>query len=208
MEIHFYGANCVRLVDKKISLVVDDNLESLGLKSVTKSDDISLFTIDKDANKSVGRFLINGPGEYEISGESIRGVAAQAHIDSDGLRATMYSLEIQGFTIGILGHIHPDLSDDQLEYLGLLDVLIVPVGGNGYTLDANGATQLIKKIEPKVVIPTHYADEAIKYEVPQAELQVFLKEMGISEPEEMSVFKVKETEFGDKTRVVVLNRES
>jgi L-ascorbate metabolism protein UlaG (beta-lactamase superfamily) len=82
--------------------------------------------------------------------------------------------------------------------------LIIPVGGNGYTLDAVGAAQLIKKIEPKVVIPTHFSDKKINYEVPQAEIELFLKEMAVSEPEKVSVLKIKETDLGDKTRVVVL----
>ena len=85
-------------------------------------------------------------------------------------------------------------------------MLIIPVGGNGYTLDATSAAQLIKKIEPKIVIPTHYADNSIKYEVPQAELKTFLSEMGVSDPEWMDSLKIKESELGDKTRVVVLKR--
>ena len=127
MEIHFYGANCVRLVDKKISMVIDDNLDSLGLKPATKADDVSLFTLDKEP-KNIGRFLIDGPGEYEISEVSVKGVPAKAHIDAEGLRSTMYNIEFQGFSVGIIGHVHPDLSDDQLENLGLIDILIILFG--------------------------------------------------------------------------------
>ena len=201
MEIQFYGANCIRLNNKKASLVIDDNLAALGLKTVIQPDDIVLFTLNNETTDQ-GRFLINGPGEYEISEISITGIPARAHIDEDGMRATIYNLQVQDLSIGVLGHIYPDLSDEQLEQFGLIDILVIPVGGNGYTLDATGATQLIKKMEPKIVIPTHYADSAIKYEVSQAELQVFLSEMGVSDPERMN------SELGDKTRVIVLNRLS
>lgn len=207
MEIQFYGANCVRLSNKKTSLVVDDNLAKLGLKPVMQADDIALYTWPEPADGR-GRFLINGPGEYEISEISIRGIPVRAHIDSEGTRTTIYNLQVQDLAIGILGHIYPDLNDEQLEAFGLVDVLVIPVGGNGYTIDATAAAQLIKKLEPKIVIPTHYADRALKYEVPQAELQVFLSEMGITEPEYLNSFKLKESELGDKTRVVVLNRLS
>jgi len=206
MDIQYYGANCVRLTDKKASVVVDDNLVSLGLKSVTKPDDISIFTLDKKV-KNGSRFLVEGPGEYEISDISIRGIPVRAHLDEDGSRATMYGIEMQNFNIAVLGHIHPDLTDDHLEELGVVDVLIIPVGGNGYTLDANAAAHLVKKIEPKIVIPTHYSDKAIHYEVPQADLELFLKEMGVSEPETLDSLKVKESEIGDKTRLVILNRQ-
>lgn len=205
MEIQFYGANCVRIGNKKVTVLVDDNLTNYGLKSVASADDIAIFTLDK-GSKNPHRFLIEGPGEYEISEVSVRGIPARAHLDESGLRATMYSLQMQGFSIGILGHIHPDLSDDQLEMLGILDVLIVPVGGSGFTLDATGAANLVKKIEPKIVIPTHYADSGLSFEVPQADVTAFLTEIGASEPERLDVLKLKESEFGEKTRVVVLER--
>lgn len=205
MEIQYFGANCVRITDKKASVLIDDNLASLGLKSVAKADEILALTQGK-AKATNGNFIIEGPGEYEVFETSVVGIPARAHIDTDGNRATMYNIKMQNFDIGVLGHIYPDLSDEQLEKLGIVDVLIVPVGGNGYTIDANAAAHLIKKIEPKIVIPTHYADSAVKYEVPQADLSVFMKEMGISEYEAQDSLKLKESELSDKATVVVLNR--
>jgi L-ascorbate metabolism protein UlaG (beta-lactamase superfamily) len=205
MEIQYFGANCVRLSDKKASVIIDDNLVGLGLKKVTKPEDISIATLDKSKNAD-GSFSIVGPGEYEVSDISIIGIPARAHLDVDGKRSTMYKIQIQSFNVAILGHIHPDLTDEQLEELGVVDILIIPVGGNGYTLDANAAAHLIKKIEPKIVIPTHFADKGISYEVPQAELSLFTKEMGITEYETLDFLKIKVTELGEKTRVIVLNR--
>jgi L-ascorbate metabolism protein UlaG (beta-lactamase superfamily) len=206
MEITYFGANCLRLTNKKISVIIDDNLEKLGLKSPTNPEDIVVYTLeDKDFKE--GKFLISGPGEYEIADVSIRGIPARANIDADGERATIYSIQIHNFSIGVIGHIYPDLSDEQLEVLGLVDVLLIPVGGNGYTVDAHGALQLVKKIEPKIVIPTHYSDSAVKYEVPQADIDVFLKEMGITDTVELQdTFVLKESELGDKTKLIVLNR--
>jgi hypothetical protein len=205
MEIQFYGANCVRLGNKKVSVIVDDNLTQLGLKSVSNPEDIAIFTLEKETNNK-HRFLIDGPGEYEISEVSVRGIPARAHLDESGLRSTIYSIQILGFSVGIIGHVHPDLTDEQIEKIGLLDVLIVPVGGNGYTLDAVGAASLVKKIEPKVVIPTHFADSAINYEVPQSDVSAFLSEVGSPEPEKMSILKLKESDLNEKTRVVLLER--
>ena len=67
---------------------------------------------------------------------------------------------------------------------------------------------LLRKIEPKIVIPTHYADKGVTYEVPQAELAAFLAEMAAQDAETLDVFKLKESELGDKARVIVLNRQS
>jgi L-ascorbate metabolism protein UlaG (beta-lactamase superfamily) len=119
----------------------------------------------------------------------------------------MYGIQTGDLRIGVIGHITGALSDEQLEQIGLVDVLIIPVGGSGFTLDATAAVKLIKDIEPKVVIPTHYADPKVAYEVPQAELSVFLHEMGASEVEPVSVLKLKKADLSDKTSVVVLERQ-
>lgn len=206
MEIQFFGANAVRLVNKKVSLVVDGDLESVGLKNIVNPNDVAVYT-SKHENPKEAYFSIDGPGEYELAEISVKGIAARAHIDADGERATIYNVQIGGFSVGVIGHIYPDLSDQQLEELGLVDVLIVPVGGNGFTLDASGATALIKKIDPKIVIPTHYADSGIKYEVPQAELDTFLHEIGATDVEKQDTLKLKESELTDKTQVIVLNRK-
>jgi hypothetical protein len=68
--------------------------------------------------------------------------------------------------------------EDQLEALGVVDIVIIPVGGGGYTLDPTAAADLVRQIDPKVVIPIHYADSALKYEVPQDSLQTFVGELG------------------------------
>ena len=207
MDFQFYGANCIKISNKKVSILIDDDLVEHGLNSVASPEDVALFTLKKDSNNP-SRFKIEGPGEYEISEVSIKAIPALAHIDEAGKRATIFNLHYQGFSIGVLGHINPDLSDEQLEGLGLIDVLIVPVGGMGYTLDPIGAASLIKKIEPKIVIPTHFADSGVTYEVPQVNLEEFLKVMAAQDVEPIDVLKLKESELGDKTKVVVLSRST
>ena len=73
----------------------------------------------------------------------------------------------------------------------MVDVAIIPVGGSGYTLDAHQAIGVVRQIDPKVVIPTHYADKALSYEVPQMDLEPFLKELGASESEKTAKWKLK-----------------
>ena len=95
-----------------------------------------------------------------------------------------------GVSIVVVGHIFAPLPDSVLEEIGLVDVVIVPVGGGGYTLDGHQAAMVVRQLEPKVVIPTHYADPAVKYEVPQESLAEFLKEIG-GEHEVVSSYKIK-----------------
>lgn len=208
MEIQFYGANCVRLVTKKAALTIDDNLADLGLKSVTKAGDIALFTAQHGPASKDVKLVIDQPGEYEVSDTSIQGIAARAHIDEPGQQsATVFKIIGEDIRVAVLGHIYPELSDEQLEALGTVDVLLVPVGGSGFTLDGAGALSLIKKIEPKLVIPTHYADKAIKYPVPQLDLAEVLKEMAMEPRETLPKLKFKAGEFSDITELVVLERQ-
>jgi L-ascorbate metabolism protein UlaG (beta-lactamase superfamily) len=193
-EIEYKGANCVVISTKNAKLVTDPNLSIVGLKNTPVKSVVELATEDRFAVDDPGvNLLINGPGEYGIARFDIRGIAARRHIDTEkeGMQATIYRVEIGESRIGILGNIDEKLSDEQLEELGMIDVLIIPVGGGGYTLDATGAAGLVKSISPKVVIPVHYADKTLRYEVPQDELSLFVKELG-APVETVSKYKVKQ----------------
>lgn len=207
MEIQYYGANCVRIVTKKASIIFDDNLAELGLKSVTKPGDIALFTGKHGQPAADVKLVIDQPGEYEVSDISIQGIGAQAHLDESGLNATMFKLISEDIRLAVVGHIHPDLTDEQLEALGTVDVLILPVGGNGYTLDGIGASKVAKDLEPKLVIPTHFDDKAVKYEVPQAPLEEALKVLGLEPQESVAKVKLKASELTEAAQLVVLERQ-
>ena len=143
MDIQFHGANCLTLTTKQARVVVDDNLVKLGSKSVAKAGDVVLFTQEQPEAVPSAKIVIAQPGEYEVSGVSIYGIAARAHMDEEGRKtATMYKLLVDDLKVLITGHVYPELSDSQLETIGMVDVMIVPVGGNGYTLDGVGACLL------------------------------------------------------------------
>jgi len=84
--------------------------------------------------------------------------------------------------------------------------MFVPVGGNGYTLDAIGALKLIKKIEPKLVIPTHYDDSGLKFPVPQQTLEEALKSLAMEPKETVTKLRLKSGELGDVTQLIVLEK--
>ena len=207
MELQYYGGNCVKIVTKEASIVIDDNLETLGLKSIVKPDDIALYTTFDPAHIQNQHLVISQPGEYEVSKVAIQGIPARAHMDVEGKKsATIFKLTTTEMRIAVVGHIHPDLSEAELEAIGTVDLLVVPVGGGGYTLDATGALQVIKKIEPKVIVPVHYADSKVKYEVPQAELADALKNMGLEVHETVSKLKLKASELPEATQLIVVER--
>lgn len=208
MDIEYKGGNCVVLTVKKNTVVVDPKISDLGLKDQGANAAVHLLTLPQfAAPHSENTVVIDGPGEYEVANMSIRGVAARVHMDpAEGpKKATMYAVTAEDISVVVAGHVFPDIAEDQLEALGVVDVLIVPVGGNGYTLDAAGAVDLVRKIGPKVVIPTHYADSAVTYPVVQAGLELFLKELG-APVEVSSKLKLKSGQLGEALTVQQLNR--
>lgn len=205
MDLQFYGANCVSLSYKSAKVVVDDNLAALGAKSVAGASDVALFTGEHEGPKA--RLTFDGPGEYEVADISIIGIPARAHVDEEGkLNATMFKLIAGDQSVLITGHVYPELDDKQLEAIGTVDVMVVPVGGNGYTVDPVGALKLIKEVEPKLVVPAHYADKALKYPVPQQSLADALKEMSMEPKDTVAKLKLKPAELTDVTQLVVLEK--
>lgn len=204
MEIKFYGGNCLKVISKKATLVIDDNVNASG-KLIATDKDIVLYS-SSVADSAKSHFLISGPGEYEVSEVSISGIPSRSHMDEENKHSnTIYKVVIEDTKVGFIGHAHPDLSESQLEAIGTVDILVIPVGGNGYTLDGIGAQKIIKEIEPKVVIPTHYDDGLTKYEVPQAPLQDALKAITAEIPDTLESYKIKNSDsFGEGTAIVVL----
>ncbi len=181
LDIEYKGGNTVIVNTKKTTLMVDPRLSVVGLKDIKTKDEVELVTESRFAvENSEARIIIDQPGEYEVGDCTIHGVAATRHIDTPESEqlSTMYRIECGELTVAIVGNVAPEITDSQLEALGMVDILIVPVGGYGYTLDATSAASLVRKIEPKIVIPVHYADDALKYEVPQDTVEVFERELG------------------------------
>lgn len=207
MEFEYKGGNCVVISTKNGVVVTDGKLSTIGLKDVQPKDAIELATQVGFASEE-GRVLVDMPGEYEVNDISISGVSAARMIDYDGSQqATMYRLTFPELVVAVLGHVATPLTDDQLESLGMIDVLVLPVGGGGYTLDAHHAVETVHKINPRVIIPTHYADSHSKYEVPQETLDSFLKELGAAH-EVLPKWKVKNGILPEVQTVIELTRTS
>jgi len=193
-DIEYKGGNGIVIATKKTTAVIDPKLSLIGLKDKSVKGAVEIateprFVVDSEE----AALVIEGPGDYEIGDFSIHGVSAWRHIDTeaDEKIATIYRIEVGEARIALLGNITPKLSEDQLEEIGVVDILIVPVGGGGYTLDATSAAAVVRQIDPKVVIPVHFADSNLSYEVPQDTIETFTKELGAPVEEVGAKYKVK-----------------
>ncbi len=215
MEIEFYGANCFRIKTKNTVIVIDDNLSTVGAKTVVKEKEVPALlvtnsVIDTTVSSKSARLVLDGPGEYEVGDVSVVGRQVRAHMDEeDAKTGTVYQCTFDNKTVTILGHVHPEINDGLQELAGGTDVLIVPVGGNGYTLDAVGATQIVKKLEPEIVVPAHYEDNSLSFEVPAASLDEFIKIGALPAAEAVDVLKLGKVapELAGRTHLQIVNKK-
>jgi L-ascorbate metabolism protein UlaG (beta-lactamase superfamily) len=124
------------------------------------------------------RKVLTGPGEYEIGGLMITGVATGRHREGEpsGRKNTAYLIEMDDVTICHLGELAGTLSRDEIELLKDADVLLLPVGGHG-TITATQAAEVVSQLEPHLIIPMRYAVDGSPPGLDSAE--GFCREMGL-----------------------------
>lgn len=206
MDISFKGGNCVVISTKKDTIIVDGGLTGIGLKDVKAKDAIYLSTQPRFTPENTEQIVFDGPGDYEVKNTSIKGIAVSRMIDhNDEKNSTIFRIVTEGISIVIVGHIRVPLTEEELEKIGLVDIVVIPVGGNGYTLAAHQAVGVVAQLDPKVIIPTHYQDEAASYEVTQDGVEEFVKELG-GDHEVTASYKIKNGILPPKQTVIVINR--
>lgn len=190
---------------KSINVVCDPYSEASNLPKLNAKADVVTVSGPEGFGSIADAMVIDTPGEYEVKGATVIGVPAQLHIDESGYRGTVFSILIDGVNVVVTGNISGKLDEQQVENLGQADVLIVPVGGKGLTLDAEGAAEVVTQLEPSYVIPVHFDDGVTTYSIPQDNVDTFLKEMGAS-PEPQSKLRINPKEAPAETQVILLTR--
>jgi len=147
---------------------------------------------------------VTKPGEYEISGTLIIGVATFHDGEEGGKRGknTVYLMEVDEVSVCHLGDLGHVLTAEQVEEIGNVDVLLLPVGGVS-TLNAPMATEVIRQIEPKAVVPMHYKTQALNRELEPVER--FLKEMGVTEISPQPKLSLTKSSLPISTQVFLLD---
>ncbi len=185
IEIKFFGGNSFSLESSKDKIVVNPNREAFGAKSLVVDDKIQLITNSGLAQAGQSRLVIDTAGEYEIGNTSIKGVAVESFADSQSSIA--YAIEIDDLKVAVLGDIKSELTNAQLEGLGVVDVLILPVGGNQITLSPKAAAKIARQIDPKIILPASFKN---KYQDDLEEVTVFADQMG-NKSEDAKSLKIK-----------------
>lgn len=211
MVITHHGGQCFKVTFGDLTLVFDPVSKGASLPAVRFGADIALITrnhpdmngADEVSFGGKEPFVINGPGEYEHSGVRVQGfltksqyAPAKGQLDAVN---TVYAVTLEGMTLVHLGALSdPMLSQEAREAIDEIDVLFVPVGGNGVLSPAE-ASKLAVTLAPHVIIPMHWSGMG----EPQS-LETFLKEEGSKDAEKVDKLTLKKKDAAEKDGAIIV----
>jgi L-ascorbate metabolism protein UlaG (beta-lactamase superfamily) len=216
MNIEYYGHSCFKITTKSegrnaevVVAVIDPFDKKIGLKPPQgKADMVFISHTQHSDHNNVAALkdnpvIIDTPGEYSVKGINITGIDS-FHDDKEGAqrgRNTIFVLDTEDIRICHLGDLGTDLNLEQLEQMGDIDILMVPVGGK-YTLDAKQAVKIAKKISPAIIIPMHYKINGSTMDI--VDEKDFCNEVGNCPKEKVSKISLKKKDLEDKNMEVLL----
>jgi len=226
MQIIWYGQACFQIISSRqkndqVNIVIDPFSEEIGLRLPKLEADIVLTSHDHSGHNNIkavsgNPFLISSPGEYEIKGVYIQGIDSWHDFFQGKERGnnTIYIIETEEIKLCHLGDLgQKELTNEQLEKIGQVDILMIPVGGV-YTISAKEAIKIISQIEPKITIPMHYALPKLKIQrahkllcapVKLDNLDKFLKTIGIKSIEPLNKLSIKKKDLSEEeAKIIVL----
>lgn len=209
MEITWFGHSCFRIAERsRITVITDPFQDAIGIPAPKLKGDVVTISHDVPGHNNIdavkgARLNLNGPGEYEVSGVFIKGIAL--HDTSAGRFNVAYAFNYDNLTVLHLGDLSHVPDQSVIEDIGQVNVLLLPVGG-GNSLKAAQAAEVVALIEPYFVVPMHYALPGLTVELDSVDK--FLKAMGVSKAQESDILKVTASDVLEQPQVVILSPQS
>jgi L-ascorbate metabolism protein UlaG (beta-lactamase superfamily) len=217
MEITYLGHSSFKIKTKTATVITDPFDPSMvGLKFSGVEGEIVTVSHNHPDHNAVNKVsgvkkALEGPGEYEVMGVSIIGYPSfhDASQGSERGKNTIFVIESEGLRIAHLGDLGHTLSDDLVNEMGSIDILMIPVGGF-YTIGPKEAVEIVGKIDPYFIIPMHYQVPGIKPELADKiqPVETFLKELGMT-VENLPKFSLKREDILEDqgSKVIVLEKK-
>jgi L-ascorbate metabolism protein UlaG (beta-lactamase superfamily) len=213
MNIQYYGHSCFKISAKpagrgqeEVVIFLDPFDKSIGLRPPQGQADLVLVSHDHPDHNNVAALkgdpaVINIPGEYAVKGVNIVGLASEHGPTKEPVINTIFILETEDLKICHFGDLGTELSEKQLEEIDGVDVMMIPIGGK-YTIDYKKAVEIIKKIEPAIIIPMHYKTAGSTIELDDE--KKFCNEMGNCPASKVSKLNLKKKDLEGKSMEIVL----
>jgi L-ascorbate metabolism protein UlaG (beta-lactamase superfamily) len=215
MEITWYGHSCFRLKDRNVTVITDPYDKTLGLPLPRpKAEIVTISHASPHYNHTdgvKGEFkIINSPGEYEIGGVfvtalNLKPATKGSKHDQAAANNNVFVFYMDSIVLCHLGNLAYVPTQNQVEDMDNIDVLMVPVGGHE-GLTAAQAAELVSLIEPYIVIPMHYALPGISIKLDP--VSKFLTEMGITKAETVASLKLAKPNLPEETQIVLMEAKS
>ncbi len=212
MIITWLGQACFKIQSKDKILIIDPYDEKIGFSLPKIDADIVLMTHSHYDHSNSAAFpsakvVIQEHGEYALGDVTVKGIQT-FHDDVGGQKRglnTMYKIESEGITLLHMGDFGElEVRQETLTEIGIVDILMIPVGGT-YTIDGAQAATCAKQIGAKIVIPMHYFIQGLKISLSNAEQ--FLQTMGVSNSAPQHFLKItKESLTGMDKSIILLSQ--
>lgn len=210
MQIYWHGYSSIRVEAKQgdtSAVVMTDPYENeaaMRFPRAIEPDILLLSHQDRGRFNVAGAagkpFLISDPGEYEVRGVFVNGIQ-DIQADQGLKRPLIYRIDAEGIAVAFLGQLHRKLTDAELEALGNIDILILPVGG-GDAMDAKLSSSLISMVEPRIVIPINYHVSGIKTKL--GTVDQFCSALGGCKRQDLNKLKITKKELPAEDIVVMV----
>ncbi len=209
MDINWLGHSCFRIKGAQATVITDPYSPDLGYSLGNPAARIVTISHQHPGHaysQGVGDNpkVIAGPGEYDVNGVLIIGTAT-FHDGEEGRtrgKNTVYLIEIDEISICHLGDLGHVLTAAQVEEIGNVDVLMLPVGGVS-TINAPMAAEVVRQLEPIIVLPMHYKTAALNRALEPVDR--FLQEMGVKEANPQPKLALTRAKLPLTTQVVLLD---
>jgi L-ascorbate metabolism protein UlaG (beta-lactamase superfamily) len=209
MEITWLGHSCFKLKGKQATVITDPFSPAIGYTLGKVTADIVTVSHPHPGHSYVQGVadeprILKSPGEYESGGVLSVGVHTFHDNEKGAQRGknTVFVIDVDDVMICHLGDLGHVLTAEQVAEINGVDVLLIPVGDVS-TIDAVQAAQIVRQLEPKIIIPMHYKTEAEKKDLETAER--FLKEMGVKEAVPQPKLSVNKSSLPLTMQVVMLS---
>ena len=215
MQIVWHGQSCFQITtsqgkNNQVNIVIDPFDETIGLRVPKLEANILLVSHQHHDHNNVKAVsgdpvLISGPGEYEVKEVFIQGIPSfhDSSLGKERGQNTIYTIETEEIRLCHLGDFgQKELTSEQIEKIGEVDILMIPVGGI-YTISAKESAKVMSQIEPSIIIPMHYQIPKLKLKLDG--LDKFLKIMGIKKIEPLAKLSIKKKDISpEEAKIVVL----